>query len=517
VVNDRPPLRLIQSLAARIVALVMMVLITTGASSWAILGQVRALQASFDLLTAVHVVFNARLTEARIQAARIYVRVEDSRARGSEPQALTPADEALLTDALAERTHLVQEARYVVDDALANPARLGGAENLADVRLLHEAISRIETAVAADEDRPPAEVIGDIRAQSDINRQFVALESLVARAIRELSDQVRQEERETERLTIILTIIASLLALAATLGVILTLKPLRELTASVRRLGRGDWEQRIRLGETQAGDEVSQLAREFNLMAEALQERERRLIRGERLAAVGSLAAQVTHEIRNPLSSVALNAELLEDELEGASPEAHQLLARITGEVDRLALITEDYLAFARRQKPEIQPIDLASELDDLLDFIDEEFSQAGISLRRELPPSAGVLGDAGQLRQALLNLLRNAKEALTEIPSGEREPRVTLRMETVGDTVKLTVTDNGPGIEDEDAERIFEAFYTRKAQGTGLGLAIVQQIVADHDGTVRISRSGAEGTEFAIDLPACAPPATPVSSPDLV
>ncbi len=516
-VSDRPPLRLRQSLAARIVALVMMLLITTGASSRAILGQVRALQASFDLLTVVYVVFNSRLTEARIQAARIYVWVEDGRASSGEPRILDPTEEALLAEAFAELTRTVQETRYVVDEALTNPARLGGQDNLEDVRLLYEAISEIEAVVAADEERPPAEVISDIRAQSELKRHFLALENQVTRAIRELSDQVRQAERETERLTIILTIVASLLSLGAALGVILTLRPLRQLTTSVRRLGRGDWEQRLEAGNAAAGDEVSQLAREFNQMAEALQERERRLIRGERLAAVGSLAAQVTHEIRNPLSSVALNAELLEDELVDASPEAHQLLARITGEVDRLALITEDYLAFARRQKPDLQAMNLAAELLNLLDFIDEEFSQAGIDLRRELPDEAFVLGDAGQLRQALLNLLRNAKEALQEHGSDDRSPEITLGLRTDGARVMLTVTDNGPGIEDEEAERIFEAFYTRKAQGTGLGLAIVQQIISDHEGSVQIRRSGPDGTVFVIDLPACAPSATLVSSPDLV
>ncbi|MEZ4384472.1 MAG: ATP-binding protein [Nannocystaceae bacterium] len=519
--NDRPPLRLRQSLAARIVALVMMVLVTTGASSWAILGQVRALQASFDLLTAVHVIFSARLTRARIQAARIYVHVEDSR---GEPQALSPTDEALLVEALAERTRAVQQARVVVDDALANPARLGGDAKLAEVRALHDAISTLEAAVAADEDRPPAEVLSDIRAQNEINRQFLALENLVTRGIHELSAQVRQAERETERLTIVLTIVASLLALAAALGVILTLKPLRELTASVRRLGRGDWEQRIELGERTDGDEVTQLAREFNLMAEALQERERRLLRGERLAAVGRLAAQVTHEIRNPLSSVALNVELLEDELEGASPEARQLLAQITREVDRLALITEDYLAFARRQKPDPQPFDLAAELRDLLDFVAGEYDLAGITVERDLPAGeVAAIGDAGQLRQALLNLLRNAKEALAELELGgddePRTPTIAVRLRVADDRFAITVADNGPGIADDEAERIFEAFYTRKAQGTGLGLAIVQQIVSDHGGNVRLDRSpaGGPGTAFTIDLPACAPPAAPVSSPDLV
>ncbi|MCA9638071.1 MAG: GHKL domain-containing protein, partial [Myxococcales bacterium] len=275
-------------------------------------------------------------------------------------------------------------------------------------------------------------------------------------------------------------------------------------------------DHRVAIGQPRKDrfDEVSQLAREFNQMAEALQERERRLIRGERLAAVGRLAAQVTHEIRNPLSSVALNAELLEDELGDASPEARQLLARITREVDRLAAITEDYLAFARRQKPDLQPFDLAAELRSLLEFVDEELVQAGIEVHQRLPEGAvTVVGDAGQLRQALLNLVRNAKEALAELDE-PRTPTVTVSLEVVGDRVRITVADNGPGIEGGEHERIFEAFYTRKAQGTGLGLAIVQQIVSDHEGVISVERSGPGGTAFVIDLPACAPPAAPVSSP---
>ncbi|MBK8259801.1 MAG: HAMP domain-containing protein [Nannocystis sp.] len=413
---DRPLLRLRHSLAARITALVVMVLLVTGASSFTILRQVRALQASFDLLTVVYVEFNARRTAAHIQAARIYARVELNRARRGEPQLMTPSEEATFAEALAVRTRLVQNARAVVDDALANPQRLGGDERLAQVRALHDAISRLEAAVATDEDRSPSDVLLDIRAQNEQNRLFLALDEQVARAIRELSDQVRQAERKTERLTLVLTGIASLLALAAAVGVIWTLRPLRRLTASVRRLGRGEWDQRLELGRAgQPGDEVSQLAHEFNLMAAALQERETRLIRGERLAAIGRLAAQVTHEIRNPLSSVALNVELLEDELDGATPEARTLLARITGEVDRLAAITEEYLGFARQQKPELQPIDLAAELVSLLDFMEEEHQQAGIELRRQIVGPALIQGDPSQLRRALMNLLRNAKEALSE------------------------------------------------------------------------------------------------------
>ena len=511
---ERTPLRLRHSLAARITALVALVLVATGLSSLAILGQVRALQASFDLLTVVYVEFNARRTSAHIQAARIYARVEHSRSRSGEPLAMAPSDEANFAEALAIRTRLVQNARAVVDDALAHPGRLGGDARLADLRALHDAISRLEVAVAADEDRGPAEVVQDIRAQNEINRLFLALDDQVARAIRDLSDQVRRAERETERLTATLTAIAFLLALAASAGVVLTLRPLRKLAARVRSLGRGDWDQRIDLGPGGRGhDEVSQLAGEFNLMIEALQERERRLIRGERLAAVGRLAAQVTHEIRNPLSSVALNVELLGDELDEATPEARRLLARITGEVDRLAAITEEYLGIARRQKPDLQPLDLAAELAALLDFMEEELDQAGVAVTRDLPGPALVQGDPAQLRQAFMNLLRNAKEALGEL-GGARPPALTVRLRAEGGRVRVAVVDNGPGVPGGERERIFEAFYTRKAQGTGLGLAIVQQIVLDHDGTIHVAATGPEGTTFEVDLPACAPSGGPVSSP---
>jgi two-component system NtrC family sensor kinase len=322
----------------------------------------------------------------------------------------------------------------------------------------------------------------------------------------------------------------------------------------VRELGRGDWAQRVAVDSLETrGDEVSQLAREFNQMAAALQERERRLIRGERLAAVGQLAAQVTHEIRNPLSSVALNVELLADEIAATSPEAQQLLGKITSEIDRLTSITEDYLGFVRRKNPERVPLDLAAELTSLLDFMASELAVAGVRVARELRP-AWVLGDAGQLRQAFMNLLRNAREALVEVSPPNPEPRparrpprrpradrpraicppdraqpagpaaaeatagpcITVRVERLGDRVRAVVADNGPGlaVAADEAEHIFEAFFTRKPQGTGLGLSIVQQIVQDHEGSVRVAATGPGGTAFEIVLPACDPPAASVSSP---
>ena len=119
----------------------------------------------------------------------------------------------------------------------------------------------------------------------------------------------------------------------------------------------------------------------------------------------------------------------------------------------------------------------------------------------------------ASALKQVLLNLMRNAAEAL---PEGCRlsitSPGVLIANGTP--SIELRVVDNGPGLPEDDAERIFEAFFTRKAQGTGLGLAIVQQIVSDHEGGIEVARTGPQGTSFEVTLPACDPPNGSVFSP---
>jgi len=552
------PLRLRHSLAARITALVALVLVATALASVLIVRQLRDLQSSFDLLTIVYVEFNRDLTVAYRQSVRVATRIEFMRERIGEGQRLLgPSAEANLAEALDTRRDQVLGARQVLDSALTNPERIGGEAALVALRGLQGALARLEELVAQTAAQPPADVLADVRTQNTINDLFRKLDEQVLVGVRDLGTKVRENERDTERIIVIVTAVTALLGLAAVLGVAWTVRPLRRLALGVRQLARGDWAQRVAVDSQARGDEVSQLAREFNLMAAALQERERRLIRGERLAAVGQLAAQVTHEIRNPLSSVALNVELLADEIAASAPEAHQLLAKITTEIDRLTSITEDYLGFVRRKNPERVPLDLSAELHALLDFMAEELAAAGVRVVRDLP-HAWVLGDAGQLRQAFMNLLRNAREALVEARGDPQNPvgdlldaadlttdlsadlttdlsadrsdraqpaaaagpeataRITVHIERLGDRVRAVVADNGPGltIATNEAEHIFEAFFTRKPQGTGLGLSIVQQIVQDHEGSVSVASTGPAGTAFEIVLPACDPPAASVSSP---
>lgn len=523
-----PPLRLRHSLAARITALVVLVVITSGVASLLIIRELRALQRSFDLLTIVYVQFNKDLTTAYRQSVRISTRIELAGDRRNEAQRLSPGTEATLAEALEIRAEQVQQARFVLDDAIAHPERIGGEEATRTLREFHEVISRLEDLATAAASQQPAEAVADVRTQNEISELFRRLDDQVSRATLDLQIQVSERERETERTIAILTAATAVMALLAGLGVIWTLRPLRRLATSVRQLGEGDWAQRVAAPGALRSDEVGRLALEFNHMAEALQERERRLIRGERLAAVGQLAAQVTHEIRNPLSSVALNVELLEDEIASASPEAQQLLRKITAEIDRLTAITEDYLGLARSKPPERVPTDLAAELHSLLDFMGEELAMAGLDIEVDIPGPAWVLGDAGQLRQAFMNLLRNAQEALValaaaagaagDLPSDlARTPRIAVRLRERGAVVSVTVEDNGPGLPAADIDKVFEAFFTSKPQGTGLGLSIVQQLVQDHEGSVRIAATGPAGTAFEVQIPACAPPPPSVSSPGVL
>jgi signal transduction histidine kinase len=167
-------------------------------------------------------------------------------------------------------------------------------------------------------------------------------------------------------------------------------------------------------------------------------------------------------------------------------------------------------------------PLCLREEIADLLDFMSPELELAGIEVVRRLPPGpARVLGDGNQLRQVFMNLVRNAQEAVLELERGPRHrprdrPRIQVDMQCKDDQVIVVVRDDGPGIPVSPGEldRIFEAFYTSKAQGTGLGLPTVQQIVLDHDGSVRVAETGPTGTAFEVRLPACAPEGGSVSSP---
>ena len=225
-----------------------------------------------------------------------------------------------------------------------------------------------------------------------------------------------------------------------------------------------------------------------------------RLIQTERLAAIGRMAAHVTHEVRNPLSSIGLNVDMLGDEVKGAGPESERLLESIQQELERLESITEEYLRLARLPEPTLTPENPAHLIHDLVEFVRREMDASGVELRVDVPLQLpDVAMDEPQLRQALLNLLRNAREAM---PDGGVAKLEAMRYD---DGVRIQVHDEGAGIGDEEREHVFDLFYTTKERGTGLGLPLTQQIVVAHGGQIACKPRHPQGTTFEIWLPAAA------------
>ncbi len=229
-----------------------------------------------------------------------------------------------------------------------------------------------------------------------------------------------------------------------------------------------------------------------------------RLIHSERLAAIGRMAAHVTHEVRNPLSSIGLNVEMLEEETSESGPEVQALLRAIHREVDRLTAVTEEYLRLARLPEPRLEQGDLGETVREVAQFVRAEMTNAGVVFVVDVPCALPHIAyDEAQLRQALLNLLRNAREAMPA-PGGT----VRVSVEVEGGDVVLRVADDGPGIAPEVQARIFDPFFTTKERGTGLGLPLTQQIVAAHGGRIGVHGAPGQGTTFELAFPIAGDPA---------
>jgi signal transduction histidine kinase len=227
-------------------------------------------------------------------------------------------------------------------------------------------------------------------------------------------------------------------------------------------------------------------------------------VQAERLAAVGTMAAQVAHEVRNPLGSITLNLDLTFKEIDllaggnGHLPdEGRTLVTDMCAEVRRIQRVIEDYLEFARLPKVQRQPVDLNAFLDRKLGFLRSELERSEVKLRTHFDPAlTSIHADAEQLWQTVLNLIRNSRDAM---PAGGELVIGTWRE---GARALLRVSDNGKGMTGEQVKRVFEPFFTTKEEGTGLGLTLVQQIVTEHGGHIECESTSGKGSTFTIFLP---------------
>jgi len=306
-----------------------------------------------------------------------------------------------------------------------------------------------------------------------------------------------RSERRSALLIVLYALLAAMVGLGASFIGQRLLAPIRTLTEGVKAVAAGDLSRNVKV---KSSDELGLLASEFNAMAASLARQRAELLRAERLAAVGRISAQITHEIRNPLNALGLNTELLAEELSGggASPEVLSLVQAISREVDRLNAVAEEYLHFARLPKKAMAQEDLTEILSGLSEFLRPELDLAKVKIRLELanglPP---VRADEGLLRAVFLNLLRNSREAMPQ--GGE----LTLSTGLGPDgSVEARVGDTGGGIPAEALPRIFDPFYSTKEKGTGLGLAFAQKVVQEHGGTIRCESEPGRGTTFVVRLP---------------
>jgi PAS domain S-box-containing protein len=227
-------------------------------------------------------------------------------------------------------------------------------------------------------------------------------------------------------------------------------------------------------------------------------------LRAERLAVIGTMSARLAHEIRNPLSSITLNVELVRDEIEAltksrseAGQEARALLQSLDSEVRRIQRVTEDYLQFARMPKPRRETVQFNEVISQGLAFMESLFEATHVTVQTKFDPAVPAFqADESQLWQAVLNLVRNAIEAM---PKGGA---LTVRTEHRAPHIVLTVSDTGKGMTEEERHQLFKPFYSTKTGGTGLGLPLTQQIIAEHGGQIRCESAPGHGTTFIIELP---------------
>lgn len=242
----------------------------------------------------------------------------------------------------------------------------------------------------------------------------------------------------------------------------------------------------------------------------AEKELQQQIIQSERLAVVGRMAANVAHEIKNPLGTIVLNAELLDEELDrmesDRTGEARELLTVISSEVDRLLEVVEEYLQFARLPKIKLQEGNPNEVINDLLLFFREEVEERKILLVENLAPLLSpVQLDPKPLRQAFLNIIKNSFEAM---PDGGK---LTVSTAQRDGKVEITIGDTGKGIPEESQDLVFTPFFSTKHGGTGLGLSITSHIVKEHGGTIHLESYEGLGTSFTIRLP-IPPDPSPVS-----
>lgn len=274
-----------------------------------------------------------------------------------------------------------------------------------------------------------------------------------------------------------------------------TLRPLRDLSASCAKIAEGEY---VRVEVEEASGEVNALQQTFNDMVDSLRDKsavEARLRQTQRLSAVGTLAAGVAHDVRNPLNAIKLLSSHAMDS--ATDPAMAEKLKTIRSEVDRLDNIVTGFLSLAKEQELDPKPTRVDTVHEECLRLVKQDAEARGVDLVSDLRAGDAELTlDSKQYTRAVLNVLINALEVS---PDGGRVRMFSRLTET---HLEVEIRDDGPGFDDESAERAFDPYYTTKKTGTGLGLSITRGIIEEHGGSITLSSVSGSGAQVLILLP---------------
>lgn len=402
------------------------------------------------------------------------------------PRMLADFEQAILR-ALSSRALAVDASRRELTTDLAQVRRLMAP----DGELVAQLFEKLERG-----DQTAAQRLRDALVERGIaiSQKLVRIEKRVKADVDLLLHEAKAREQLALALSLLVGGVTLLTGLFMAIYARRVVSPLTLVTKRAAAVASGD----LRPGSPlETGDEIGELSVTFEAMVGAIAEARERLLASERLATIGKMAAHVTHEVRNPLSSIALNLDLLEEELPSDAREARTLVRAIALEVQRLSALSDQYLSMARRKAPELEEADPGEMVQSAASFMKRDLEKNQVELSVDVAPDLPwVQADVAQVRQVLFNLLRNAREAV--LGGG----RVWLRASAADGGIAISVEDDGPGVPAGRVEEMFDPFFTTKDHGTGLGLAVTRQIVQAHGGRLEYRTRPEGGAHFEFWLP---------------
>jgi two-component system NtrC family sensor kinase len=281
--------------------------------------------------------------------------------------------------------------------------------------------------------------------------------------------------------------------------------PIHDMLTASEQITHGNLDTQV---EITSKDELGNLAETFNIMARSLKQRDQQLkdfttqkiMQSERLAMIGQLAANVAHELNNPLTGIVTYSHLLLEST-ACDDSSKNSIQKIANQANRCRDIIRGLLDFSRQRKPQTKPTDINLLADECISLVEKQALFHNVEIVKDFQERLPqVVVDPSQIQQVFMNMIINAAEAM----DGDGRLTVSTRLDPSGKLVHTEFADTGMGICEDDMERIFDPFFTTKevGHGTGLGLAISYGIVKEHGGTITLKSEVGKGTKFVISLP---------------